>query len=219
MVKHLPTMRETRVQSLGWEDLLEKEMATHSSILAWEIPWMEDPGRLQSMGSQRVRHDWATSLHFIRSRPWYKGSPLERFCTPFLPRKESESVSHSVTSDSLQPGSSLQEVRQAPLSMEFSRQEYQSPEPVPFSREFSRLRDRTWVSCIAGDSLPSEPPGKDQRPGMQLNTLQSTGQLYTTTNNLAEMPRVLRLRRPTKRVHLPTSENLRLKTTGGLYKP
>ena len=57
MVKHLPTMRETRVQALGQEDLLEKEMATHSSILAWKIPWMEDPGRLQSMGSQRVGHN------------------------------------------------------------------------------------------------------------------------------------------------------------------
>ena len=51
MVKCLPTMRETRVQSLGWEDL-EKEMATHSSILAWKTPWMEEPGGLQSMGSQ-----------------------------------------------------------------------------------------------------------------------------------------------------------------------
>ena len=57
MVKHLPTMQGTGVQSLGREDLLEKEMATHSSILAWKIPWMEDPGRLQSMGSPRVRHD------------------------------------------------------------------------------------------------------------------------------------------------------------------
>ena len=57
MVKHLPTMRETRVQSLGREDLLEKEMVTHSSTLAWKIPWTEEPGRLQSMGSQRVRHD------------------------------------------------------------------------------------------------------------------------------------------------------------------
>ena len=56
-VKHLLTMQETRVQSLGWEDLLEKEMATHSSILAWKIPWTEEPGRLQSMGSQRVRQD------------------------------------------------------------------------------------------------------------------------------------------------------------------
>ena len=51
MVKCLHTMRETPIQSLGWEDLLEKEMATHSSILAWKIPWTEEPGELQSMGS------------------------------------------------------------------------------------------------------------------------------------------------------------------------
>ena len=57
MVKHLPTMWETQVQSLGREDPLEKEMATHSSSFAWKIPWTEDPGRLQSMGSQRVGHD------------------------------------------------------------------------------------------------------------------------------------------------------------------
>ena len=56
-VKNLPAMRETWVQSLGWEDPLEKEMATHSSILAWRIPWTEEPGKLQSIGSQRVRHD------------------------------------------------------------------------------------------------------------------------------------------------------------------
>ena len=57
MVKHLPTMRETQVRSLGQEDPLEKEMATHSSTLAWKIRWMEEPGRLQSMGLQRVGHD------------------------------------------------------------------------------------------------------------------------------------------------------------------
>ena len=57
MAKHLPTMQETRVRSLGWEDPLEKEMATHSSILAWKIPWTEEHGRLQSTGSQRVGHD------------------------------------------------------------------------------------------------------------------------------------------------------------------
>ena len=50
-------MRETWIQSLGWGDLLEKEMATQSSILAWKIPWMEEPGRLQSMRSQRVKHN------------------------------------------------------------------------------------------------------------------------------------------------------------------
>ena len=56
-VKCLPTMRETRVQSLGWDDPLEKEMAAHSSILAWKIPWMEQPGGLQSMGLQKLGHD------------------------------------------------------------------------------------------------------------------------------------------------------------------
>ena len=56
-VKHLPAMRETRVRLLGWEEPLEKEMAIHSSTLAWKIPWIEEPDRLQSMGSQRVGHD------------------------------------------------------------------------------------------------------------------------------------------------------------------
>ena len=57
MVKRLPTMQETQVQSLGWEDPLEKEMATHSSIHAWKIPWIEEPDGLQSMGLQRIGHD------------------------------------------------------------------------------------------------------------------------------------------------------------------
>ena len=57
MVKNLPAIRGTCVQSLGWEDPLEKGMATHSSILAWRIPWTEEPGRLQSMWLQRVVHD------------------------------------------------------------------------------------------------------------------------------------------------------------------
>ena len=57
IIKLLPAMQETRVRSLGQEDLLEKEMATHSSILAWRIPWTEEPGGLQSMESQRVGHD------------------------------------------------------------------------------------------------------------------------------------------------------------------
>ena len=59
-VKNLPSVQEMWVQSLGQEDPLEKKMATHSSILAWEILWKEDPGRLQSIGLQRVRHDLAT---------------------------------------------------------------------------------------------------------------------------------------------------------------
>ena len=61
-VKNLPATRETWVQSLGQEDPLKKEMATHSSILAWRIPWTEEPGGVQSMRSQRVGHDRATEL-------------------------------------------------------------------------------------------------------------------------------------------------------------
>ena len=60
MVKHLPAMQETRVRSLGRENPLKKEMATHSSTLAWKIQWTEEPGMLQSMGSQRVGHDLVT---------------------------------------------------------------------------------------------------------------------------------------------------------------
>ena len=77
MVKRLSRMCETQVQSLGWEDLLEKEMAIHSSILAWKIPWTEEPGGLQSVWLQRVKHDWATNI-FILSRvvtPAHKDIP------------------------------------------------------------------------------------------------------------------------------------------------
>ena len=63
MVKNLPIMQETQVGSLGWEDALEEEMTTHSSILAWRIPWTEKPGGLQSVGSQRVGHDCVTNTH------------------------------------------------------------------------------------------------------------------------------------------------------------
>ena len=74
-IKRLPTMWETEVRSLGWEDPLEKEMATHSSTLAWKIPWMEEHGRLQSMGSQRIGHDWVTSLHFTSLRLKKRSDP------------------------------------------------------------------------------------------------------------------------------------------------
>ena len=70
-VKRLPAMRKTRIQFLGRQDPLEKEMAIHSSILAWKIPWTEEPDRLQSMGSQRVGHDWVTSLHLYNEYNFY----------------------------------------------------------------------------------------------------------------------------------------------------
>ena len=64
IVKNAPAIQETWVWSLGWEDPLEEGMATHSSILAWRIPWTEEPGGLQSIGSQRLRHDWVTSTTY-----------------------------------------------------------------------------------------------------------------------------------------------------------
>ena len=82
-IKHLPAMQETQVQSLGWEDPLEKEMATNFSILVWRIRWTEEPGRLQSTGSQIVRHNWATSLSLFCTTSttwevafWTQGSGL-----------------------------------------------------------------------------------------------------------------------------------------------
>ena len=71
MVKNLPEMQETGVQSLGWEDSLEKEMATHSSIRLWEIPWTEDPGGLQSMGLQELDTIEWLSLHFTYAKIYY----------------------------------------------------------------------------------------------------------------------------------------------------
>ena len=95
-VKRLHTMQETRVRFLGREDPLEKEMATHSSTLAWKIPWMEERGRLQSMGSQRLGHDWAgkqkqidgesqvTVSHWILSIQ-YSESELKWICATMKP--------------------------------------------------------------------------------------------------------------------------------------
>ena len=80
MVKRLHTMWETCVQSLSQEDLLEKEMATHSSLLAWKISWTEEPCRLQSMGSQRVGHYWATSLSLSHTYVKGNGNPLQYSC-------------------------------------------------------------------------------------------------------------------------------------------
>ena len=81
-LKRLPPMWETRVQSLGQEDPLEKEMEPHSIILAWRIPWREEPGRLQSMGSQRVRYNWATSLHFQFSSVQFIPQLCPTLCNP-----------------------------------------------------------------------------------------------------------------------------------------
>ena len=90
MVKCLSTVRETQVRTLGREDPLEKEMAIHSSTIAWKIPWTEEPGRLQSMGSQRVGHDRATSLslsktHSLQTAGYYTDDGLRFTVYTFLP--------------------------------------------------------------------------------------------------------------------------------------
>ena len=69
VVKNLRAVQETRIRSLGREDPLEEGIATHSSVLAWRIPWTEEPGGLQSMGPQRARHDWAASTFTPAGRP------------------------------------------------------------------------------------------------------------------------------------------------------
>ena len=75
MVKNLPAVWETQVRSLGWKDPLEKEMATHCSILAWRSPWIEEPGGLQSMGSQRVSHNWVTNTFTLSHSVHWVGLP------------------------------------------------------------------------------------------------------------------------------------------------
>ena len=129
LVKNLPVMWETWVQSLGWEDPLEKEMAAHSSILAWRIPWTEEPGGLQSMGSQRVGHDWVTK------------TTDNGVCV--------ECISCSVLSDSsrphVPPSSSVRTILNS--SIQAGILEWVA---IAFSRGSFGPRDRAWVSCIPG---------------------------------------------------------------------
>ena len=104
MVKRLPTMWETQVRSLGWEDPLEKEMATHPSILAWEIPWTEDPGRLQSIG---VAKRWTrlSDFTFLFLRPVENKVVFFSFCNfchSDSPRFASEQWGWSSTSPELE---------------------------------------------------------------------------------------------------------------------
>ena len=101
-IKCLPAMRETWVWFLGWEDPLEGEMAIHSSTLAWKIPWMEEPGRLQSMGSQRVRHDWTTSLRHINWWPSLQEDPEFSYFSYGIPHTQ-DKITCDFSSLVLQP--------------------------------------------------------------------------------------------------------------------
>ena len=141
MVKRLPTMREIQVPPLCGEDPLEKEMATHSSTLAWKTPWMEEHGRLQPMELQGVRHDWAASLT----------SDLVSFTQQhffhFLVLYKIMCVSHSVVSDSWRPPG-LQPITL--LCPRGFRGKILESVAISSSRGSSQLRDQTRVFCSAG---------------------------------------------------------------------
>ena len=123
MVKHLPTMWETQVWSLGWEDTLEKEMATHSSNLAWKIPRMEEYCRLTSMGSQRVGH--TERLHFPLYALYYQD-------LHFLPASWEWYVLCAKSLQLYPTSSTLWTIaRQGPLPVGFPRQQYWSGLPCP----------------------------------------------------------------------------------------
>ena len=122
-------MWEPWVRSLGREDPLEKEMVTHSSILAWRIPWTEEPGRLQSTGWQRVGHDRATSLHFT-SYTYMLCLVVQSCPTLWNPW----TVAHK-----------------SPLSIRFPRKRMLNWVAMPSSRGSSWPRDRTSISCLAGE--------------------------------------------------------------------
>ena len=165
MIKNLPAMWETWVWSLGWEDPLEKEMATHSSILAWRIPWTEEPGRLWYKGSQRIRHDWET----FTSLPWKKMLLqscfyfLSSFLLPFFHSSftcshihryidihinfKQTSESWSVVSDSLWPHGLY-----SPWILQIRILEWVA---FPFSRGSSQPRNGTQISHIAGGFFTS----------------------------------------------------------------
>ena len=165
-------MWETRVQSLGQEDPLEKEMATHSSTLTWKIPWMEGPGRLQSMGSQRVGHDWATSLHFNwnihllitslhfsyhleSSFPgaicWQAEESIEKMSRRFhsLVGLKRRKLKNQPTEDGALFATPRTVAGQAPLHGIFQARLLEWV-AISFSRVSSRPKDQTQVSCTAG---------------------------------------------------------------------
>ena len=127
-VKCLPAMRETWVRFLGWEDPLEKEIAIHSSTLAWKIPWTEEPDRLQSMGLQRVGYDWDIfNIDQVQLISVFSLSIVHAFFVPKNPLKvKVKSFSHVQLF-----ATSWTVVYQAPPSMGFSRQEYWSGLPFP----------------------------------------------------------------------------------------
>ena len=152
-------MQESQVWFLGWEDALEKEMATHSSLLTWEIPWTEGPGGLQSMRLQRVRHDWEKNHLSIISLSIYQPSILLAL---FVWRTMTDTLLLLLLSCFSRIWLCVTPwtvAHQAPMFMGFPRQELEWV-AISFSRASSWSRDQTRISCIAGRFFTTEPPGK-----------------------------------------------------------
>jgi len=181
MVKNLPGMQETRVWSLGRDDPLEKEMATHSSVLAWRIPWTKEPGRLQSMGSQRAGHSWKWLTHTIDSYYTHQRHPPPQVVRlysrywlscliQFKARWKLQCVlccavlSCSVMSNSLQLYGLLPTRLLCPWG--FSRQEYWSGLPCPPPGDLPSPGTETRSPSLQVDSLPPKPPGKPKNTGV-----------------------------------------------------
>ena len=166
MVKNLPAIQETCVWSLGWEDPLEKEMETHSSILAWKILWTEEPGRLQSMGMQRVRHDWATNTSTsneswtVKKAELWRTDAFELCCwrrllrVLWIGRRSNQSVLKESENEVTQSCPTLCDPMDCSLSGSSIHGIFQARVlewiVISFSRGSSQSRNRTWVSCIAG---------------------------------------------------------------------
>ena len=131
MVKHLPTMRETQVLSLGGEDTLEKEMATQSNTLAWKIPRMEEHDRLQSIGSQRVRHDQETSLSLSLS---------------WIPQC---SISHSLVAQTVKRLPAMRETRLWSLGWE-DILEKEMANPLQYSCVENSMDGGVWWATVHG---------------------------------------------------------------------
>ena len=153
-------MQETRVQSLGQEDPLEEEMATHSSILAWEIPWTEKPGGVQTVGLQRVQHDLAIKQTTTKEMLQNLGNSY--YCVKKLWCHQGHHQRYSLSRVRLFVTSGTA-AHQALLSMEFPRQEYWSglPFPSPGDLPGPGIEPTSLASpALAGRFFTTEPPGK-----------------------------------------------------------
>ena len=153
MVNCLPIMQETRVQSLGREDPLEKEMATHCSTLAWKIPWTKEPGGLQSLGSQRVGHDWATTFHFIH----VKIKPEVYKQEKYIPWNSMSEKLNEIRTTTVLPQYEENPVRRNNWSHTYRRPSARADESTASGRQICTRQalGETWVKFVPGRTKQS----------------------------------------------------------------